>query len=64
MSIDFQRTPNPNPATAQQREEILAAPGFGQHFTDHMVTIEWTGDVQTLKDGKSKGKKKDDKKKQ
>ena len=25
MSIDFQRTPNPNPATAQQREEILAA---------------------------------------
>ncbi|WP_431790575.1 branched-chain amino acid aminotransferase [Kocuria palustris] len=47
MSIDFQHTPNPNPATAQQREEILAAPGFGQHFTDHMVTIEWTGDVES-----------------
>ncbi|MCT1601101.1 branched-chain amino acid aminotransferase [Kocuria sp. p3-SID1433] len=47
MSIDFQRTPNPHPATAQQREQILATPGFGQHFTDHMVTIEWTGDVES-----------------
>ena len=47
MPFYVQRTPNPNPATAQQREEILAAPGFGQHFTDHMVTIEWTGDVES-----------------
>ncbi|WP_144791944.1 branched-chain amino acid aminotransferase [Kocuria palustris] len=47
MSTEFQRTPNPSPATPQQREEILADPGFGQHFTDHMVTIEWTGDVET-----------------
>ena len=25
--------------------EILAEPGFGIHFTDHMVTIEWTPDL-------------------
>ncbi|MBB3275327.1 MULTISPECIES: branched-chain amino acid aminotransferase [unclassified Pseudoxanthomonas] len=24
-----------------EREKILAAPGFGLHFTDHMVAIEW-----------------------
>ncbi|MEU1597337.1 branched-chain amino acid aminotransferase [Streptomyces sp. NPDC005708] len=24
--------------------EIHAAPGFGRHFTDHMVTIQWTPD--------------------
>lgn len=26
------------------REAILEAPGFGKHFTDHMVSIEWTAD--------------------
>ncbi len=25
-----------------QREAILASPGFGRFFSDHMVTIEWT----------------------
>jgi len=25
--------------------EILANPGFGTHFTDHMVTVEWTPDA-------------------
>ncbi|MBK0420207.1 branched-chain amino acid aminotransferase [Leucobacter sp. CSA1] len=25
-----------------QRRAILADPGFGNHFTDHMVSIEWT----------------------
>lgn len=24
-----------------EREAILAAPGFGEHFTDHMVTMQW-----------------------
>ena len=28
----------------QRREEILAAPGFGRFFTDHMVTATWTAD--------------------
>lgn len=27
---------------AAEREAILENPGFGDHFTDHMVSIEWT----------------------
>ncbi|MFD8555518.1 branched-chain amino acid aminotransferase [Streptomyces fradiae] len=30
------------PLSAAQREAVLANPGFGRHFTDHMVTIKWT----------------------
>jgi branched-chain amino acid aminotransferase len=32
------------PVPAARREEILADPGFGVHFTDHMALIEWTPD--------------------
>src|SRR5246500_4454277 len=28
--------------TNAERERILQAPGFGQVFTDHMVTVRWT----------------------
>jgi branched-chain amino acid aminotransferase len=28
----------------EERAAILAAPGFGKHFTDHMVTATWTPD--------------------
>jgi branched-chain amino acid aminotransferase len=38
----FTRLPHPSPTTPQRRAEILAAPGFGRHFTDHMVEISWT----------------------
>ena len=34
--------PHPAPASAQARAAVLANPGFGTHFTDHMVTIEWS----------------------
>ncbi|MFH8796791.1 branched-chain amino acid aminotransferase [Streptomyces sp. NPDC017941] len=34
--------PSSTPAKAAEREAILASPGFGRHFTDHMVTIRWT----------------------
>jgi len=37
----FQVTPNPNPRSPDERAEILASPGFGQHFSDHMVRISW-----------------------
>jgi branched-chain amino acid aminotransferase len=37
----FTRTPHPHPATPERVAEVLAKPGFGQHFTDHMVTIRW-----------------------
>jgi branched-chain amino acid aminotransferase len=41
----FRVSRNPQPAAAQQRAEILARPGFGRYFTDHMVRIEWTEDA-------------------
>lgn len=40
MSFRVER--NPNPVSAADREAVLAAPGFGRHFTDHMVRIDWT----------------------
>lgn len=43
-SLNFEVTPTDNPTSAERRAEILADPGFGRYFTDHMVTIEWTAD--------------------
>ncbi|RDG36937.1 branched-chain amino acid aminotransferase [Streptomyces corynorhini] len=34
--------PSASPLSDAEREAILAAPGFGRYFTDHMVTIRWT----------------------
>ncbi len=45
MSPQFAHTPNPAPVSDQRRAEILADPGFGRFFTDHMVTIRWSKDV-------------------
>jgi branched-chain amino acid aminotransferase len=42
MSEQFSRTPNPSPVPAARRAELVADPGFGRYFTDHMVTIRWT----------------------
>src|SRR5215470_11720624 len=44
MSVtpQFSRLPHPSPVPLQRRMEILAAPGFGAYFTDHMVEIRWT----------------------
>ena len=40
-SLDFKVTAAAHPLTAGQREKILADPGFGRVFTDHMVRIAW-----------------------
>ncbi|MFC4242618.1 branched-chain amino acid aminotransferase [Gryllotalpicola reticulitermitis] len=40
--LQFAVTPNPAPKSDTERAEILAAPGFGQFFTDHMVQIHWS----------------------
>ena len=40
--MDFERIPHPAPTDPATRDAILADPGFGTHFTDHMVSIEWT----------------------
>lgn len=40
--LTFTTLPHPSPASAEQREAVLANPGFGTNFSDHMVVIEWT----------------------
>ncbi|MEV5509426.1 branched-chain amino acid aminotransferase [Streptomyces orinoci] len=40
LTIELKPTSQPLPEAA--RREVLADPGFGRHFTDHMVTIKWT----------------------
>jgi branched-chain amino acid aminotransferase len=40
MQISTTRTPTP--VDDARLAEILANPGFGTYFTDHMLTVEWT----------------------
>ncbi|PXY27239.1 branched-chain amino acid aminotransferase [Prauserella muralis] len=40
-TIPFTRTLSSAPASAERVAEVLAKPGFGVHFTDHMVTVRW-----------------------
>jgi branched-chain amino acid aminotransferase len=46
-SKQFTATFEQNPAakTPDQRDAILADPGFGNYFTDHMFLAEWTPDT-------------------
>jgi branched-chain amino acid aminotransferase len=37
----FEIHPNPHPVARAEREALLANPGFGRVFTDHMVTIKY-----------------------
>lgn len=46
MTTDFAVHPHPAPLSDAEREQILADPGFGDHFTDHMVSIDWTRDAE------------------
>ncbi|GII55733.1 branched-chain-amino-acid aminotransferase [Planotetraspora thailandica] len=40
LSFDVQL--NQQARTVAEREQVLASPGFGQTFTDHMISIDWT----------------------
>jgi branched-chain amino acid aminotransferase len=40
--LRFDLTPSESVRAEVEREAILADPGFGKHFTDHMVSIDWT----------------------
>jgi branched-chain amino acid aminotransferase len=40
--IDFDVRPSPRPLPDAQRQALLRSPGFGQVFTDHMVTLRWS----------------------
>ncbi|WP_327295056.1 MULTISPECIES: branched-chain amino acid aminotransferase [unclassified Streptomyces] len=41
-TLPIELKPSSNPLSDAEREALLAHPGFGRHFTDHMVTIKWT----------------------
>lgn len=43
--LTFRIERNANPAADATVAEVLADPGFGKHFTDHMVIIDWTKDA-------------------
>ena len=42
--IDFDIRPASHPVPDAEREKLLEAPGFGQLFTDHMITLRWSTD--------------------
>ncbi|WP_031465860.1 branched-chain amino acid aminotransferase [Sciscionella sediminilitoris] len=45
MTADFPLEPHPDPTPADRRAAILADPGFGAYFTDHMAVASWTADT-------------------
>ncbi|AOD14199.1 branched-chain amino acid aminotransferase [Xanthomonas fragariae] len=44
MSVSFASTRSSSPRSADELSVILASPGFGLHFTDHMVAIAWNNE--------------------
>jgi branched-chain amino acid aminotransferase len=40
-ALAITRRPSATPVPAERRAELLAAPGFGRIFTDHMVTMKY-----------------------
>ena len=40
-TLDFEIRPNPAPAVAADRAALLANPGFGRVFTDHMALVRY-----------------------
>lgn len=44
-ALSFPVTPSPTPTPPASRDAILANPGFGTNFTDHMAVATWTPDA-------------------
>ena len=44
MALTFPLRSNPDPAPDADVVRVLADPGFGDHFTDHMAIATWTKD--------------------
>jgi len=42
QSLKFVHHPHPSPVPAEKRAALLANPGFGRVFSDHMVTIRYS----------------------
>ncbi|MGG5751805.1 branched-chain amino acid aminotransferase [Zafaria sp. Z1313] len=40
--MEFSQQLSTTPKSAEDRAAVLANPGFGDHFTDHTVVIDWT----------------------
>ncbi|HEU0117450.1 MAG TPA: branched-chain amino acid aminotransferase [Alphaproteobacteria bacterium] len=40
----FKLIPNPSPVPAEKRKQLLADPGFGRLFTDHMAVAKWNAE--------------------
>ena len=40
--IKFDIRPSDHRVSAEERKRVMAVPGFGEVFTDHMVTIRWS----------------------
>ena len=40
--LHFELTPNDHPRSDEERAALLANPGFGKVFTDHMALATWT----------------------
>src|SRR5690606_25314654 len=51
MTLSFPLQPNPRPRSDEERAAILANPGFGTNFTDHMAVATWTADAGWHDDG-------------
>ena len=43
-ALKFRSTASSTARILAEREAILANPGFGKHFTDHMIAIDWTAE--------------------
>ncbi len=43
--MEIRTTPSSAAVSDERLAEILANPGFGNHFTDHMLLVEWTPDA-------------------
>lgn len=43
-AITFTHVKHASPTSAEKRAALMAEPGFGKVFSDHMVTIKWTGE--------------------
>src|SRR3954453_730703 len=42
LALEFEARPHPHRRGAAERAAILADPGFGLAFTDHMAVATWT----------------------
>src|SRR3954471_8323067 len=40
-NLDFEIRPNQAPVAVAERDALMANPGFGRIFTDHMVTVRY-----------------------